>query len=187
MNRRLIVALTAGATLTVAAGCRKEAVPEPTMTHNPPAPDPEPVLVTNPPMPVLLVSPDGRCFEGGETAEGKKGPHVADCPGNTCGPSIPCPPEAEVLLTAFRERDLPEWRSVPSTHPKGATNPPRPILIVDPNGRCYHKWVGGMMAPTPETSDGVRVCAGEEHGCGTEVRCNDEARAMLAEWKAEHP
>lgn len=181
MNRRLIVALTAGASLTVAAGCRKDSPPEPTMTQNPPPPEPPQQD------PVLLVTPDGRCFDGAGTVEGAKGPHVADCPGDTCGPAIPCTAEAEGLLKAFQTRDLPEWGSIPSRHPEGATNPPRPILIVDPSGRCYQKWVGGMLAPTPETSDGVRVCADEEYGCGTEVKCNARAASMLAEWKASHP
>lgn len=74
---------------------------------------------------------------------------------------------------------LPTWDSVGSGHPEGATNPPRPVLVVDPDGRCFKDWTSGMMAPTPETEDRVQSCP-DDAACGTQVQCPPKAEELLA-------
>jgi len=56
---------------------------------------------------------------------------------------------------------LPTWDEVPSTHPKGATNPPRPVLVVLEDGsRCWKEWVSPMLPPGPlEPALGGKIVA----------------------------
>ena len=91
----------------------------------------------------------------------------------------PAPPEIEEKTAA----KLPSWDSVGSGHPEGATNPPRPVLVVDPDGRCFKQWTSGMLAPTPETDDRVEACTGED--CGTQVECPPKAAELLAAHQGE--
>jgi hypothetical protein len=75
---------------------------------------------------------------------------------------------------------LPTWESVESGHPEGATNPPRPVLAVTQDGRCFKEWVGGMMPPDPNVmSDGGRVISGPGDTSGTEVQCPPTAKKVL--------
>lgn len=74
---------------------------------------------------------------------------------------------------------LPTWEEATSRHPPGATNPPRPELIVTPDGDCYKKWVSGMLAPQPGQPHGDRVEACEEN-CGTAIQCPPKAAELLA-------
>ncbi len=96
------------------------------------------------------------------------------------------PPQEEVHGNPPFEPDLPTWDQVPSGHPEGATNPPRPVLVVTPTGECYKDWVGSMLMPQPHTSDRVQDCsAGAPNTpCGTEIQCPDRAFELLAKWKA---
>jgi len=126
----------------------------PERTGNPPPPDPVP-----PEEPVEAIpeatAPDDRV---------KRNP--------------PPPPPDPVVA------DLPSWDEVKSRHPPGATNPPRPVLIVTPEGRCYKSWVSPMAPPTPGVPRGDRVqaCDGD---CGTEVVCPERAEALLEAHRAE--
>lgn len=79
---------------------------------------------------------------------------------------------------------LPTWDAVGSNHPEGATNPPRPVLVVDPDGRCFKDWAPSMLPPKPENSDRVQKC-GADDDCGTQVVCPEKAAKLLADWKAE--
>jgi hypothetical protein len=74
---------------------------------------------------------------------------------------------------------LPSWDDVESGHPKGATNPPTPYLIVTPDMKCYKAWRPGMLPPTPANSDQVRECPVPED-CGTPIECPDHARDVWA-------
>lgn len=71
--------------------------------------------------------------------------------------------------------DLPTWDDVPSNHPPGATNPPRPALTVTPDGRCYKRWVSPMVAARAG-GDKVADC---REDCGTEIQCPERAAEML--------
>lgn len=81
----------------------------------------------------------------------------------------PPPPPPEPTPNA----GLPRWEEVESGHPKGATNPPRPVLVVMADGpRCWKEWVGGMMPPDPAVVEtGGRVITEESQTQGTEVLC----------------
>jgi hypothetical protein len=101
----------------------------------------------------------------------------------------PAPDPQPVVPTANPPAPLPTWDEVPSGHPEGATNPPRPVLIVTPDkAHCYKDWVSGMMAPRPDTSDRVDACPPAADGsqpCGTEIQCPPRADEILAGGKAE--
>jgi len=75
----------------------------------------------------------------------------------------------------IEEAPLPTWDEVESGHPEHATNPPVPHLIVTPEGDCYKKWVGGMIAQGAEAKR-VEACAED---CGTQVQCPPEAAELL--------
>lgn len=79
---------------------------------------------------------------------------------------------------------LPTWESVRSSHPEGATNPPRPVLIVDPDGRCFKDWESGMIRPEPHTDDRVMACP-DPGMCGTQTQCPPEAEGLLKAWREE--
>lgn len=83
---------------------------------------------------------------------------------------------------------LPRWDEVESTHPKGATNPPSPVLEVSVNGdRCWKAWRGGMVrAPIEEAAIGGRVILEGQVGTGTEIVCpSPEAEQLLQTWRAQ--
>lgn len=94
-------------------------------------------------------------------------------------------PEPEVIPPPRNPpAPLPTWEEVESGHPKGATNPPRPELIVTPGGTCYKKWVSGMLAPQPGQPFGDRVEDCTEN-CGTEIQCPPKAGELLKAYEAE--
>jgi hypothetical protein len=82
---------------------------------------------------------------------------------------------------------LPTWDEVGSGHPPGATNPPRPELIVTPEGRCYKHWVSPMMRRAPgSVGDHVQACVADE--CGWEIQCPEpRASEVLAAHQAGVP
>lgn len=83
---------------------------------------------------------------------------------------------------------LPKWDEVESSHPKGATNPPSPVLEVSVNGdRCWKAWRGGMVrAPLEEAAIGGRVILEDQVGSGTEIVCpRPEAEQLLHTWRAQ--
>jgi hypothetical protein len=105
----------------------------------------------------------------------------------TANPPPPEPaeqPEEPVLPPMNPPTPLPTWDDVRSGHPPGATNPPRPELIVTPDGDCYKRWRPGMLAPQPGEPHGDRVEACEAD-CGVAIVCPDKAETLLAEWRAE--
>jgi hypothetical protein len=77
---------------------------------------------------------------------------------------------------------LPSWDEVKSTHPEGATNPPSPVLIVEPNGVCHKKWEGGMIPPGKDRV--IEDCKTADSHCGTEVQCPERAEKILSDWKS---
>lgn len=117
-------------------------------------------------------------------------------------PTLPTPPEPaatlpepvttlpEPLPTRNPPRPLPDWDSVASGHPPGATNPPYPVLVVvKDSGRCFKAWRGGMMPPSAdERNAGGMVTATlpealEILGGGTEVACPEgQPSKLLAAW-----
>ena len=85
--------------------------------------------------------------------------------------------------------DLPTWDAVASGHPEGATNPPRPVLIVTREPlACYKGWVGGMVPPTPDirAAGGVVVAtAADVPHQGTQVQCPEgQPQKLLDAWAA---
>jgi hypothetical protein len=91
-------------------------------------------------------------------------------------PPIPRPLEAK----------LPSWDDVLSGHPPNATNPPSPVLVVDPGGACFKKWAGGMIQAPP---DHVEACAGAADvadRCGVAIECpQPRAQALLDAYRAK--
>lgn len=125
----------------------------PTRTNNPPPPDPEPTA--NPPAP-----------------EPEPPPVVEP----TMNPPAPEPEPTEAAA-------LPTWDEVLSGHPPGATNPPRPVLVVSPEGRCFKQWVSPMVPPIRHR-DRIEPCEAPD-SCGTEVVCPAERAAPLLQQLAE--
>ena len=81
------------------------------------------------------------------------------------------------------QEGLPTWNAVLSGHPVGATNPPRPLLVVsrEPEA-CFKQWVGGMVRPDPEAAAlGGHVVATAEQGAtlGVAVLCPEGEPARL--------
>lgn len=109
-------------------------------------------------------------------------------PQPTANPPPPEPVEApEPVIEPPRNPpapSLPTWDEVKSGHPEGATNPPRPELIVTPAGVCHKKWVSGMLAPQPGQPFGDRVEDCTEN-CGTEIQCPPKANELLKAYEAE--
>lgn len=70
---------------------------------------------------------------------------------------------------------LPHWDDVPSGHPEGATNPPRPILVVAADtGACFKVWHGGMIPPPADVraAHGRVVATAADAGeRATQVQC----------------
>jgi hypothetical protein len=129
----LVIALAAGATLSIACSGKKD--PDPDVPNkNPPAVDEPAVDEPAVDEPIPEPSPSGR----------------------------------------------PSWDDIGSPHPKGASNPPSPVLIVTPNGTCHKNWEGGMIPAGP---DRVQECDGDAL-CGTIVVCPERAADLLDAYKA---
>lgn len=168
-KRRLLVTLTAGAALTV-AGC---ATPGPERTANPPPPEqvepPEPIEPGNPPPPDMdeldvQVAP----------------PETLDQDVGTATPALDIntnPPPPDPNRTVPTVAPLPTWDEVESGHPKGATNPPMPELVVTPSGDCFKAW-RSPMAPS-SIPHGDRVQESCDADCGTPIQCPDKAKDLL--------
>lgn len=95
---------------------------------------------------------------------GHSGRKPADHPMPTANP--PPPPR--------QEERLPVWGEVESGHPDGATNPPRPVLVVlEDRSRCWKEWHGGMQPPTEEIMQiGGRIISDPTDANGTEIQCD---------------
>ena len=77
---------------------------------------------------------------------------------------------------------LPTWAEVESGHPEGATNPPRPVLVVMEDGpRCWKEWVGGMIRPSDDVLQlGGRLITDPAQTEGTEIACpRRQAQSIL--------
>jgi hypothetical protein len=100
-------------------------------------------------------------------------PAPAPVPAPAPAPVEPAPAEPAPAPVAA----LPAWDDVPSPVPPGATNPPRPVLVVTPDGaHCYKQWVSPMMRNPAMGQDRVEACTED---CGTEIACDDRAKALL--------
>jgi hypothetical protein len=109
-------------------------------------------------------------------------PVVPDAPGGvapskpepmppTANPPPPERPHSEPMGSgreriALIEPGLPSFAEVKSPHPEGATNPPSPVLLVTPDGRCFVTWEGGMMPPGPD-----RVVKSAKDMGATHINC----------------
>ena len=171
----VIRVLTAGAALTLTAvGCAKDEPPPsasatPMTTANPPPPEeaappppPIPMPTGNPPPPEVAAPTS---TEGSDaTGDAQKQPSQ----------------EASDGSEAQEAPSLPTWAEVGSGHPERATNPPRPVLAVTEDGRCFKEWHAGMLPPDPEVlAIGGRVIRGPDDTKGTEVQCPPQARQVL--------
>ncbi|MFM2246225.1 MAG: hypothetical protein RL071_2299 [Pseudomonadota bacterium] len=106
------------------------------------------------------------------------------------GAPAPAGPAADPLIPPPMNPPppLPRWEDVASSHPKGATNPPSPVLEVSLDGdRCWKAWRGGMIRPTvEEAAIGGRVILEGQVGSGTEIVCpSTEAAQLLQTWRAQ--
>ncbi len=128
---------------------------------------------------------------GAQTTQNPPEPMPEPPPGNPPAP-IPAPePVPEVIgnppapTPTLNTAGLPTWDQVPSSHPKGATNPPIPELIVTPDGQCYKKWASPMMPASFPHGDRVQVCAPDE--CGTRIQCPEKAEDLLERYRSGAP
>lgn len=90
----------------------------------------------------------------------------------------PPPPDLEPTTDAA----LPTWDAVASGHPEGATNPPRPVLVVSRNPEaCFKRWEGSMRPPSPEIMeiDGEVVDTPPDASVATRIQCPDGQPAAL--------
>ncbi len=106
------------------------------------------------------------------------------------GAPAPAGPAADPLIPPPMNPPppLPRWEDVASSHPKGATNPPSPVLEVSVQGdRCWKAWRGGMIRPPlDEAAIGGRVILEGQVGAGTEIVCpSPEAEQLLQAWRAQ--
>lgn len=114
---------------------------------------------------------------------GSASPPVSETPPLPGNP--PLPVEEPPLPTANppAPSDLPTWDQVESGHPRGATNPPRPLLVVsrEPEA-CFKDWVGGMMPPDPQEyaiNGRVVPTAADGAAQGTQIQCPEGQPAAL--------
>lgn len=121
-------------------------------TANPPPPEAPPVPPpTNPPRPELEALPT-----------------------EIVAPPGPPPPGSISVNPPPR---LPRWDEVPSGHPAGATNPPSPVLLATPDGRCFKQWVSPMIRGDFHR-DRVTECPNPDPivgDCGTPIECPPDA------------
>jgi hypothetical protein len=135
----------------------------PERTNNPPPPDPVPR--TDPPTPkgnIAEVTP----------------PPAPEVPTHTMNPPPPEPSPSA----------LPTWDQVESTHPKGATNPPRPVLnAVEDGSACSKTWESPMIPPEPIVRQiGGRVVPVGAELKGTLIQCPPQTAELLAKYKEVH-
>jgi len=170
-HRSIVTVLSGGLGLSLAACSGKETVPPP----------------GNPPPPVT----DGAGADGSAAGKeappdpnaqpgpaGEKGPHS----GREAGDKLPVPTANPPPPDRSEDGPLPTWDQVESGHPEGATNPPRPVLVVMEAGpRCWKEWVGGMLPPTEEVLQlGGRVITDAAETKGTEIACpRRQAQSIL--------
>lgn len=160
-----------GVALAVGA-CQKPTEPEPPVVvlRNPPPPEPAPDAAPEP-------APDAAPGVGVI-------PEVGADPAAPTGTLDP----ADQPPTANPPAPLPLWDDVASSHPKGATNPPSPVLIVARDDNSCHKgWMGGMIPPPPPVAQagGKVVATRAEVGTATEIQCPPgEPARLLAAWDA---
>lgn len=101
---------------------------------------------------------------GGGASGAQSGRTPGDHPLPTANP--PPPPQDP-------PKRLPVWDEVESGHPEGATNPPRPVLVVlEDQSRCWKEWQGGMVRPDEEVMKiGGKIIADPAQTTGTEIEC----------------
>ncbi|HCH63555.1 MAG TPA: hypothetical protein DFR83_12175 [Deltaproteobacteria bacterium] len=127
---------------------------------------------TNPPIPEADDNAQKASSAGDEAGQGApsgRAPGERDVPtGNPPPPAGP-PPSAPEDPT----KRLPVWDEVESGHPKGATNPPRPVLELLADGsRCWKAWEGGMRPPDQQVVQiGGRILADASQTTATEIEC----------------
>jgi hypothetical protein len=163
MSRRrssVVTVLSGGLSLSLAACAGKE------------GPSPE----INPPPQPPVESIDGEQVEptDEQTVEGKSsGRTVQALPSNPPRPAAPTQNPAPAQTEEADPKRLPVWDEVESGHPKGATNPPRPVLEILADGaRCWKAWEGGMRRPDPELmAIGGRILDDASQTQGTEIEC----------------
>jgi len=165
-SHSVVAVLSGGLSLSLAACAGKDAPIEP---GNPPVPE---------------QTSDGAAEKAGPS---ENGPHSGRTPADHAIPTANPPPPVEP--------ELPVWDEVASGHPEGATNPPRPVLVVlEDRSRCWKEWLGGMVPPPKEVRDiGGRVITDPSQTTGTEIRCDlrrvqnimDRRAAMEAEGGGE--
>jgi hypothetical protein len=93
--------------------------------------------------------------------------------------------DSQATVRKPRPGGLPAWHEVESTHPKGATNPPHPVLtITRDKKRCFKTYEGGMSSP----DDVLRLTVGKSFfftrvvdtpPAGKEVQCPEGVAAAL--------
>ena len=107
---------------------------------------------------------------------------VAGC-GNKTGVSTDGSAEVDTDVT-MNPPPIMRWEDVKSRHPEGATNPPHPVLYVNPKTNvCFKKWVGARQP----VEDAARTdCPVPDDSCGIQVLCPEDGRSevLIAEWKA---
>ena len=158
----IITVVSAGAALSI-GGCHKSADSTLDVPVASPSPQPDATVASD-----AVVAPDAVLAPVEPEAPG--GGQVAE-DGTAAAPSA---------------SPLPTWDEVVSGHPQGATNPPRPVLVVNSDAtRCWKEWVGGMR-PDPDfrriAASGGRVLAAGEAPNGTEVQCPTGAGAVVEAW-----
>jgi hypothetical protein len=147
-------------------------------------------------LPVVILGLTLGAGLGGACAGSQPGSPPASEPATNPPPPEPPPPEPVATnppppepepdpAPAPATASLPTWDEVASKHPPGATNPPRPVLLVSPEGRCFKQWVSPMVRP-PAHQDRIEPCD-EEGACGTEVVCPAERAAPLLESLKKQP
>ncbi len=160
-HRSVVTVLSGGLSLSLAACSGKEAQPPP---GNPPGPPVDtPTTKSAPDAPSDAPSDTPADAPADATVGGPSGRTPADHSGRTMNP--PPPPQDPP--------SLPPWEAVESGHPEGATNPPRPVLVILEDGtRCWKEWQGGMMPPDEELlALGGRVITDPSQTTATEIQC----------------
>ena len=144
-SHSVVAVLSGGLSLSLAACAGKEA---PLEAGNPPVPEQE---------------SDGAPQKSSTSGAG---PHSGRTPADHERPTANPPPPVEAKL--------PVWDEVESGHPEGATNPPRPVLVVlEDRSRCWKEWMGGMVPPSEEIrAIGGKVITDPSQTTGTEIRCD---------------
>lgn len=117
---------------------------------------------------------------------------ATDLPSNPPPPPIgnPPPPDAELPIAELPTQnppappDLPTWDAVLSGHPEGATNPPRPLLVVSKTPpACFKDWLPAMRPPDEEVMalHGRVVETPADAGGATQIQCPEGQPQTLLE------